>query len=150
MRPPPKPNSCPTWADEIFGKHSHEPALIAAASSRATAGSRCGTFSQAELTAENRVITRFWGIHLTGVASSEACSGTVRSRRVESTTSSDDAQLPKLVRLHEYPRPALSALEEQRSEKYRQALIAVVSIGVRAGQLGGTDAWLSSHLVSHA
>ena len=21
MRPPPKPNSCPTWADEIFGKH---------------------------------------------------------------------------------------------------------------------------------
>ncbi len=42
-----------------------------------------------------------------------------------------------------------SALEEQRSEKYRHALIAVVSIGVRAGQLGGTDAWLSSHLVSH-
>jgi hypothetical protein len=42
------------------------------------------------------------------------------------------------------------ALEEQRSEKYRHALIAVVSIGVRAGQLGGTDAWLSSHLVSHA
>ena len=35
-------------------------------------------------------------------------------------------------------------------EKYRHALIAVVSIGVRAGQLGGTDAWLSSHLVSHA
>jgi hypothetical protein len=28
------------------------------------------------------------------------------------------------------------ALEEQRSEKYRHALIAVVSIGVRAGQLG--------------
>ena len=22
MRPPPKPNSCPTWADEIFGKHT--------------------------------------------------------------------------------------------------------------------------------
>ena len=44
----------------------------------------------------------------------------------------------------------VSALEEQRSEKYRHALIAVVSIGVRAGQLGGTDAWLSSHLVSHA
>jgi hypothetical protein len=43
-----------------------------------------------------------------------------------------------------------SALEEQRSEKYRHALIAVLSIGVRAGQLGGTDAWLSSHLVSHA
>ena len=21
MRPPPKPNSCSTWADEIFGKH---------------------------------------------------------------------------------------------------------------------------------
>jgi hypothetical protein len=21
MRPPPKPNSCPTWADGIFGKH---------------------------------------------------------------------------------------------------------------------------------
>ena len=42
------------------------------------------------------------------------------------------------------------ALEEQRSEKYRHALIAVVSIGVRAGQLGGTDAWLSSHLISHA
>jgi hypothetical protein len=41
-------------------------------------------------------------------------------------------------------------LEEQPSEKYRHALIAVVSIGVRAGQLGGTDAWLSSHLVSHA
>jgi hypothetical protein len=42
------------------------------------------------------------------------------------------------------------ALEEQRSEKYRHALIAVVSIGFRAGQLGGIDAWLSSHLVSHA
>ena len=42
------------------------------------------------------------------------------------------------------------ALEEQRSEKYRQGLIGVVSIGVRAGQLGRTDAWLSSHLVSHA
>ena len=42
------------------------------------------------------------------------------------------------------------ALEEQRSEKYRHALIAVVSIGVRAGQLVGTDAWLSSRLVSHA
>ena len=42
------------------------------------------------------------------------------------------------------------ALEEQRSEKYRHALIAVVSIGVRAGQLDGTDAWLSSHPVSHA
>jgi hypothetical protein len=41
------------------------------------------------------------------------------------------------------------ALKEQRSEKYRHALIAVVSIGVQAGQLGGTDAWLSSHLVSH-
>jgi len=38
----------------------------------------------------------------------------------------------------------------QRSEKYRHVLIAVVSIGVRAGQLGGTAAWLSSHLVSHA
>ena len=45
---------------------------------------------------------------------------------------------------------AVSALEEQRSEKYRHALIAVVSISVRAGQLDGTDAWLSSHLVSHA
>jgi hypothetical protein len=44
----------------------------------------------------------------------------------------------------------LSALEEQRNEKYRHALIAVVSIGVRAGQLSGTDAWLSSHLVPHA
>jgi hypothetical protein len=43
-----------------------------------------------------------------------------------------------------------AALEEQRSEKYRHALIAVVSIGVRAGQLGGTDAWLLSQLVSHA
>ena len=43
-----------------------------------------------------------------------------------------------------------SAFEEQQSEKYRHALIAVVSIGVRAGQLGRTDAWLSSHLVSHA
>ena len=45
---------------------------------------------------------------------------------------------------------AMKALEEQRSEKYRHALIAVVGIGVRAGQPGGTDAWLSSHLVSHA
>ena len=44
----------------------------------------------------------------------------------------------------------LSALEEQRSEKYRHALIAVVSIGVRAGQPGRSDAWLSSRLVSHA
>ena len=34
-----------------------EPTLIAAASSQATAGSRCGTFSQAELT-EDKVITR--------------------------------------------------------------------------------------------
>jgi hypothetical protein len=34
--------------------------------------------------------------------------------------------------------------------KYRKSLIGVVSIGVRAGQLGRTDAWLSSHLVSHA
>ena len=42
------------------------------------------------------------------------------------------------------------ALEEQRSEKYRHALIAVVSIGIRAGQLGGTATWLSSRLVSHA
>ena len=33
----------------------------------------------------------------------------------------------------------VAALEEQRSEKYRYALIAVVSIGVRAGQLGETD-----------
>ena len=47
-------------------------------------------------------------------------------------------------------RASVTALEEQRSEKYRHAPIAVVSIGVRAGQLGGTDAWLSSHLVSHA
>ena len=47
-------------------------------------------------------------------------------------------------------RASVTALEDQRSEKYRHALIAVVSIGVRAGQLGGTDAWLSSHLVSHA
>jgi hypothetical protein len=45
---------------------------------------------------------------------------------------------------------AITVLEEQRSEKYRQGLIGVVSIGVRAGQLGRTDAWLSSHLVSHA
>jgi hypothetical protein len=45
---------------------------------------------------------------------------------------------------------AMQALEEQRSEKYRHALIAVVGIGVRASQLGGTDAWLSSHLESHA
>ena len=45
---------------------------------------------------------------------------------------------------------AVAALEEQRSEKYRHALIAVVSIGVRAGQLGGTDASLSFHLVSNA
>ena len=44
----------------------------------------------------------------------------------------------------------VAALEERRSEKYRHALIAVVSIGVRAGRLGGTDAWLSSRLVSHA
>lgn len=44
----------------------------------------------------------------------------------------------------------VAALEEQRSEKYRHALIAVVSIGVRTGQLGGTDAWLLSHLVSYA
>jgi hypothetical protein len=44
----------------------------------------------------------------------------------------------------------LAALKEQRSEKYRQGLIGVVSIGVRAGQLGRTDAWRSSHLVSHA
>jgi hypothetical protein len=36
----------------------------------------------------------------------------------------------------------MTALEEQRSEKYRHALIAVVSIGVRARQLGGADAWL--------
>jgi hypothetical protein len=42
------------------------------------------------------------------------------------------------------------ALEEQRSEKYWHALIVVVSIGVRAGQPNGTDAWLSSRLVSHA
>ncbi len=48
------------------------------------------------------------------------------------------------------PNGAGKALKEQRGEKYRHALIAVVSIGVRAGQLGGTDAWLSSHLVSHA
>ena len=40
---------------------------------------------------------------------------------------------------------SVSALEEQRSEKYRHALIAMVSIRcVRAGQLGGTAAWLSS------
>jgi hypothetical protein len=46
--------------------------------------------------------------------------------------------------------PAAMALEEQRSEKYRHALIVMISIGVRAGQLGGTDAWLSFNLVSHA
>jgi len=46
----------------------HEPALIAAASFQTTAGSRCGTFGQAELTArcDNPPITRFlaeisWG-----------------------------------------------------------------------------------------
>jgi hypothetical protein len=44
---------------------------------------------------------------------------------------------------------AYAALKEQRSGKYRQGLIGVISIGVRAGQLGRTDAWLSSHLVSH-
>ena len=49
----------------------------------------------------------------------------------------------------QHPSPA-TALEEQRSEKYQHALIAVVSIGVRAGQLGGTATWLSSRLVSHA
>ena len=49
-----------------------------------------------------------------------------------------------------HARAVTPALEEQRSEKYRHALIAVVSIGVRAGQLGGTDAWLSSRLVFHA
>ena len=38
----------------------------------------------------------------------------------------------------------------QRSEKYRHTLIAVAGTGVRAGQLGGTGAWLSSRLVSHA
>ena len=55
------------------------------------------------------------------------------------------------VRLAYHAVPAsVTALDEQRSEKYRHALIAVVSIGVRAGQLCGTDAWLSSHLVSHA
>jgi hypothetical protein len=43
-----------------------------------------------------------------------------------------------------------AALEEQRSEKYRHALIAVVSIGLRARQPGGADAWLSFHLVAHA
>ena len=43
-----------------------------------------------------------------------------------------------------------AALEEQRSEKYRPALTALAGIGVRAGQLGGTAAWLSSYLVSHA
>ena len=44
--------------------------------------------------------------------------------------------------------PLDAALEEQRNEKYRHALIAVVSIGVRAGQLGAIAAWLSSRLVS--
>jgi hypothetical protein len=34
----------------------------------------------------------------------------------------------------------VAALEEQWNEKYRHALIAVASIGVRAGQLGGTAA----------
>ena len=43
-----------------------------------------------------------------------------------------------------------TALEEQRSEKYRHALIAVVSIGVRAGQLAGPmpgshPAWYLTH-----
>ncbi len=45
---------------------------------------------------------------------------------------------------------AAGALEEQRSEKYRHGLIAVVSIGVRAGQLDGAGPMpgLSSRLVS--
>ena len=42
------------------------------------------------------------------------------------------------------PRAPEAVLEEQRSEKYRHARIAVVSIGVRAGQLGGTASWLST------
>jgi hypothetical protein len=48
--------------------------------------------------------------------------------------------------------PLFSALEEQRSEKVPHALIAVVSIGVRAGQLDGAGPMpgLSSRLVSHA
>jgi hypothetical protein len=41
-------------------------------------------------------------------------------------------------------------LQGTTERKYRQGLIGVVSIGVRAGQLGRTDAWLSSHPVSHA
>ena len=41
-----------------------------------------------------------------------------------------------------------AALEEQRSEKYRHALIAVVSIYIRAGNWAPA-AWLSPHLVSH-
>lgn len=49
-----------------------------------------------------------------------------------------------------HPHPADAARLEQWNEKYRHALIAVASIGVRAGQLAGTDAWLSSYLVSHA
>jgi hypothetical protein len=44
------------------------------------------------------------GIQLTGVPSSEAWPGKVRSGRVEPTTSSHDVQLPKLLRLREYPR----------------------------------------------
>jgi hypothetical protein len=40
---------------------------------------------------------------------------------------------------------AFAALEQQRSGKYRHALIAVVGIGVRAGQLGGTDTRILSH-----
>lgn len=46
-------------------------------------------------------ISTNWGIHLTGVSSSEACPGKVRSRRVELTTSSHYVQLPKLLHLHE-------------------------------------------------
>ena len=37
----------------------HEPALKAAASSQATAGSRCGTFSQAELTTQRMITDRY-------------------------------------------------------------------------------------------
>jgi hypothetical protein len=79
--------------------------------------------------------------------------GSIR-RAVVDTAGREDAarseQLAQQAALEAPPYRPEPALEEQRSKKYRHGLITVVSTGVRAGQLGGTDAWLSSHLVSHA
>jgi hypothetical protein len=84
------PGRCPSSTTV----YRHQPTLIAAARSQTTASSSRGTFSQAELTAD-RVITRFWAIHLSGPDENRPLDAVVMAAR--------RTKILRLVRLTEYP-----------------------------------------------